>query len=106
MTATLLTIDGTVSIRERILVPEDSVATVKLVDSTGEVLAATAVAADGVPVAFSLVADPGLLPAEGTLLLWAALRTDVGLWGTADLVPVSDSTADLILAKIPDADEA
>ena len=106
MSATLLTIDGTLSIRERILVPEGSVASVKLVDSTGEVLAATAVAVDGVPAPFSLVADPAFLSPEGSLLLWAALRTDVGLWGTPDLIPVNDDTADLVLTKIADPDGA
>lgn len=99
--ATLLTIEGTVTIRERIAVPEGSVASIKLVDSTGEVLAATAVAADGVPVAFTLHADPAFLT-ESSLLLWAALRTDAGLWGTADLVPVTDDTAELVLQRIED----
>ncbi len=96
----LLTIEGTLTIRERIAVPEGSIASIKLVDSAGEVLAATAVRADGVPVSFTLHADPAFLTADGELLLWAALRTEVGLWGTADLVPVADDTLELVLQKI------
>ncbi len=96
----LLTINGTLTIRERIAVPDGAIASIKLVDSTGEVLAATAVRADGVPATFTLHADPAFLTAEGNLLLWAALRTDVGLWGTTDLVPVADDALELVLDKI------
>lgn len=104
MTSTpLLTIDGTVSIRERVAIPAGAVASIKLVDSAGEVLAATAVVADAVPVAFTLQADPAFLTEEGAqLLVWAALRTDVGLWGTADLVPVTGDTAHVMVQKIED----
>jgi len=76
MTSALLTIDGTVTIRERIAVPDGSVASIKLVDSSGEVLA------------------------DGYLLLWAAFRTDIGLWGTPDLVPATGDTVELVLQKI------
>lgn len=96
----LLTIDGTLTIRERVAVPEGAIASIKLVDSTGEVLAATAVPADGVPVPFTLHADPAFLTDDGELLLWAALRTEVGLWGTTDLVPVADDVVELVLQKI------
>lgn len=95
----LMTIEGTLTIRERIAVPEGALASIKLVDASGEVLAATAVAADGVPVSFTLHADPAFLT-EASLLLWAALRTEVGLWGTTDLVPVTDDVVELVLQRI------
>jgi uncharacterized lipoprotein YbaY len=96
----LLTIEGTVATAGP--VAGTSVATVKLVDSTGEVLAATAVRGVDLPLAFAVHADPAMLTAQGYLLLWAALRTDDGLWGTPDLVPVTDSTATLVLTQIED----
>jgi uncharacterized lipoprotein YbaY len=98
----LLTIDGTVSIAEAVPVPAGAIASIKLVDSTGEVLAAHAVVADEIPVAFRLQADPAFLTAEGTLLLWAALRADDTLWGTPELVPVLGEQADLVLRQIED----
>ena len=99
----LLTIDGTLTIRETIAMPDGAIASVKLVDPTGEVLAAIAVRADDVPVPFTLHADPAFATSEeGNLLLWAALRTDAGLWGTTDLIPVTDDTLDLVLHKIED----
>lgn len=96
----LMTIEGTLTIRERIALPDGAVASIKLVDSAGEVLAATAVRTDAVPVSFTLHADPAFLTADGSLMLWAALRSDVGLWGTTDLIPVTDDTLDLVLHKI------
>lgn len=102
MTSELLTIDGTVSIRERVAIPAGAIASIKLVDSAGEVLAATAVQIDGVPASFRLAADTGLLTTQGSLMLWAALRTEDHLWGTPDLVPVLGDTADLILQQIED----
>ena len=59
--AHILTVTGTVTIRERIAVPPGAVATVKLVDTEGEVLAATAPDAPGVPTEFVLDADPTLV---------------------------------------------
>jgi uncharacterized lipoprotein YbaY len=100
MTSALLTTDGTLTIRERIAIPGGSVASIKLVDSSGEVLAATAVVADAVPVAFTLHTDTEFLPADGHVLLWAAFRTDIGLWGTPDLVPVTGDAVELVLQKI------
>lgn len=100
MTSDLLTIDGTVSIRERVAIPAGAIASIKLVDSAGEVLAATAVQVDGIPAPFHLAADPAFRTAEGSLLLWAALRTEDHLWGTPDLVPVLSDTADLLLETI------
>jgi|GEM_PF-3251622 len=101
MTSALLTISGTVGIRERIAIPPGAVATVKVVDSDGEVLAATAIPADGVPVAWTLTVDPEIVPDQSRLLVWAALRTEVGWWGTLDLVPV-DEADEILLSRVPD----
>src|SRR5215208_6446651 len=98
----VLTIGGTVSFRERIAVPPGAVATVKLVDAEGEVLAAAAIDAPGVPTEFSLAVDPGFVVDPDKLFLWAALRTEVGVWGTTDLVPVDGDTTAVMLMKIDD----
>jgi putative lipoprotein len=96
----VLTITGTVTIRERIAVPPGAVATIKLVDTEGEVLAATATDAPGVPTEFALCADPNLVADPDKLLIWAMLRTDVGVWGTTDLVPVDGDSTSVLLTKI------
>lgn len=93
----LLTCTGSLTIRERIAIPAESVATVKLVDSEGEVLAATAVDAPGVPVDFSLAVDEGFI--DGDLFVWAILSTDVGAWGTLELEPFTEGAA-IVLSKI------
>lgn len=96
----VLTVTGTVFIRERIAVPPGAVATVKLVDTEGEVLAATATDAPGVPAEFALHVDPTLVADPDTLLIWAMLRTEVGVWGTTDLVPVDGDSTEVLLTKI------
>jgi putative lipoprotein len=96
----VLTVTGTLSFRERVAVPPGAVATVKLVDPDGEVLAAAAVDAPGVPTGFALDVDPAFVTDPGALLVWAALRTEVGVWGTTDLVPVTDGPTDVVLTKI------
>ena len=98
----VLTVTGTVAFRERIALPAGAVATVKLVDIDGEVLAATAVDAPGVPAPFVLTVDPGFVPDPDALLIWAALRSDVGVWGTTDLVPVTADETSVLLTKIVD----
>ena len=45
-----MTVSGSVLFRERVAVPPGAIATVKLVDTDGEVLAAAALDASGVPV--------------------------------------------------------
>ena len=100
--AHLLTVTGTVTFRERVAVPPGAVATVKLVDAEGEVLAATAVEAPGVPAGFGLDVDPTFVTDPDGLFLWAALRTDVGVWGTTDLVPVEGGSTEVVLTKIED----
>src|ERR1700712_5237074 len=100
MTTPLLTVTGTVLFRERIAVPPGAIATVKLVDTEGEVLAASAIDAPGIPTEFTLSVDPGFIANPATLLIWAMLRTDVGVWGTTDLVPVADGSTEVMLTKI------
>jgi putative lipoprotein len=98
--AHVLTVTGTVFFRERLAVPPGAVATIKLVDTEGEVLAASAIDAAGVPAEFALHVDPTLVADPDTLLIWAMLRTDVGVWGTTDLVPVDGDSTEVLLTKI------
>lgn len=100
---TLMTVSGNVFFRERIAVPPGAIATIKLVDTEGEVLAATAVDAPGVPAEFSLTVDSELVPDPAKLLIWAMLRTEVGVWGTTELTPVEGEATAVMLTKI-DAD--
>lgn len=100
MSSELLTITGTVSFREKIALPPGAVVTVKLVDADGEVLAGTAVDAPGIPVEFGVTVDPAFVNDADQLLLWAALRSDVGIWGTTDLVPVDGGANAVLVTKI------
>lgn len=102
MSSELLTVTGTVYFRERITLPPGAIATVKLVDGEGEVLAATAIDSGAVPTEFTLVADPAFAPDPETLFIWAALRSEVGVWGTTELVPVADDANAILLTKIED----
>lgn len=99
MAQQIVVVEGAVSIRERVAI-DDGVVTVKLVDASGEVLSAAAIDATGVPVQYALSYDPALVPDASKLLLWAVLRTDEGVWGTADLAPVDGE--DVYLTRIPD----
>lgn len=92
----LVTVSGSVSLRERIAIPPGSVATVKIVDATGEVLAATAVPVVGVPIDFELAVDDAFV--TGELFVWALLRTELGGWGTLELEPAGQST--IMLTRI------
>ncbi len=94
----LVTCTGSLTIRERIAIPPGAVATVKVVDTAGEVLAATALEAEGVPVDFSVTIDPEL--ANGDLLVWAMLRTEVGVWGTLELAAADQES--VVLGRIED----
>jgi len=87
----VLAISGTVLFREKLAMPPDGVVTVKLVDATGEVLAATSVDAENGPTEFVLQADPADVADPTKLLVWARLRSEAGVWGTTDLVPVADT---------------
>lgn len=100
MSSELLTVTGTVFFRERVTLPPGSVATVKLVDGEGEVLAGTALETSAVPTEFVLTADPALAPDPEQLFIWAALRSEVGTWGTTELAPVTDETTAVLLTKI------
>lgn len=102
MSSELLTVSGTVTLRERIALPPGAVATIKLVDGEGEVLAATAIESVSVPAEFTLVADPAFAPDPESLFIWAALRSEVGVWGTTELVPVDDDATAVLLTKIED----
>lgn len=95
-----MTVSGSVSFRERIAVPPGAIATIKLVDTDGEVLAATAVDAPGVPAEFSVAVDSEFVADPASLLIWAILRTDVGVWGTTELVPVEGDATAVMLTKI------
>lgn len=102
MSSELLTVTGTVFFRERIALPPGAIATVKLVDGEGEVLAGTAIESSAVPTEFALSADPALAPDPAQLFIWAALRSDVGVWGTPELVPVDGDSTAVLLTKIED----
>lgn len=96
----VLTVTGTVTFNEQVAVPPGAIATVKLVDTSGEVLAAAATEVESVPAEFLLHVDPGFAPDTSALLLWAALRTEAGVWGTIDLVPVGTGSTSVVLTRI------
>ena len=100
MSSDLLTVTGTVYFRERISLPPGAIATIKLVDGEGEVLAATAVDSVAVPTEFTLVADPVFAADADDLFIWAALRSEAGTWGTTELVAVDDDAPAVLLTKI------
>lgn len=100
MSSELLTVTGTVYFRERIALPPGAIASIKLVDGEGEVLAGVAVEAGAVPTEFTLAADPALAPDPAQLFIWAALRSEVGVWGTPELVLVADDANAVLLTKI------
>ena len=62
-------ISGTVLFREKLAMPPGGVVTVKLVDTAGEVLAATSVDAENGPTEFTVQADPADFPDPRRLLL-------------------------------------
>ncbi len=66
-------------------------------------LAATAVDAPGVPTDFAMTVDAEFVADPTSLLIWAILRTEVGVWGTTELVPVDGDSTSVVLTKI-DAD--
>jgi uncharacterized lipoprotein YbaY len=95
-------VSGTVLFREKLAMPPGGVVTVKLVDTAGEVLAATSVDSANGPTEFTLQADPADLPDPRTLLLWARLRSDAGVWGTTELVPVTHGGTEVVVTRIDD----
>lgn len=100
MSLELLTVSGTLDVAARDAVIGGAVATVKLVDGEGEVLAASAIETADLPATFALVADPTFTADPGSLFVWAALRSADGVWGTTELVEVGDGTAAVLLTKI------
>jgi uncharacterized lipoprotein YbaY len=99
-TSHVLAVSGTVLFRERMALPPGGVVTVKLVDTAGEVLAGTTVDAVNGPTEFTLQADPADVADPAKLLLWARLRSDAGVWGTTELVPVADDTTEVVVTRI------
>ena len=99
-TSNVLAIAGTVLFREKLAMPPGGVVTVKLVDTTGEVLAGTSMDAENGPTAFTLQADPADVADPKKLLLWARLRSDAGVWGTTELVPVADDSTEVMVTRI------
>ena len=101
-TTHVLAVSGTVLFREKLAMPPGGVATVKLVDTTGEVLAATSLDAENGPTEFTLHADPKDVADPADLLLWARLRSAAGVWGTTELVPVADPSTEVVVTRIAD----
>ncbi len=99
-TSHVLAVTGNVVFREKLAMPPGGVATVKLVDTTGEVLAATSVDAENGPTEFTLHADPADVADPAKLLLWARMRSAAGIWGTTELVPVAGDATDLVVTRI------
>ncbi len=87
MTA-LLNLDGHLTIDGE-LPDGDAVATVKVVDATGEILAATATDVTENPVPWSVSIDVALAPDPDALLVWAMVRSDEAVWGTPELRPAA-----------------
>jgi putative lipoprotein len=99
-TSHVLAVAGTVLFREKLAMPPGGVVTVKLVDTSGEVLAGASVDAENGPTEFTLHADPDDVRDPRKLLLWARLRSDAGVWGTTELVPVAGDTTDVTVTRI------
>ena len=89
----VLTVSGTLSVPQSAELAPDAVATVKVVDHDGEVLAATAVSVNSVPAEFAVSIDPDLV--GGDLLVWAFLRNGDEGWGTLELVPADEPDIEL-----------
>ena len=96
----VLAVSGTVLFREKLAMPPGGVVTVKLVDAAGEVLAATSVDAENGPTEFACTPTRPMSPIPTKLLVWARLRSDAGVWGTTDLVPVADPSTEVVVTRI------
>ncbi|WP_375001474.1 hypothetical protein [Aeromicrobium sp. CTD01-1L150] len=93
----VLSVTGTATIRDHDEPPAPGVLSVKLVTKAGDVLAGVAVAATEADTPFELTVDATLAPQPNALRLWAMLRTDVGVWGTPDLITVRE---ELVLSRV------
>jgi putative lipoprotein len=89
----VLTVTGSLLVRDASAVPPGAVATVKVVDDAGEVLAATALEVEQLPARFSVTLDDQMV--TGDLFVWALLRADDDGWGTLELVPADLGTVEL-----------
>jgi len=96
----LVRVTGTVLFREKLAMPPGGVVTVKLVDTAGEVLAGTSMDAENGPTEFTLQADPADVADPRKLLLWARLRSEAGVWGTTELVPVAEDSTEVVVTRI------
>ena len=47
-------------------------------------------------------ADQPVLGRIAKLLLWARLRSDAGVWGTTELVPVTHGGTEVVVTRIDD----
>ncbi|MBZ2196024.1 YbaY family lipoprotein [Occultella gossypii] len=100
MASNIVSVNGTVGIRERIALPEGSVFTVKLVAHDGEVLAGAAFDAGVGDADFTLTVDAADAPNRKKLGLWAKLTSSAGTWGTPELVHVYEPLTDLLLVRV------
>ncbi|MCD9154478.1 hypothetical protein [Aeromicrobium duanguangcaii] len=90
----LLTVSGSLLVREVSEIPPGAIATVKVVDDAGEVLAAAALEVDEAPAPFSVTLDDEMV--RGDLFVWAFLRASDGSgYGTLELVPADLGTVEL-----------
>lgn len=99
MTTELLALTGSLTLRDE-AVPADCVATVKLVDGDGEVLAATAFDVSA-SAQYTLHVDPLTVTRPDRLFVWAAVRTPDGWWGTLELAPATGDDV-VVLDRVPD----
>ena len=94
----LLTVSGSLFVRSDVALEPDAVATVKVVDHDGEVLAATAVEVESLPVDFSVAIDADLVSRD--LLVWAFLRNGDTGYGTLELATAD--AGEIELSRIGD----
>ncbi|GAA3539098.1 hypothetical protein AFL01nite_29700 [Aeromicrobium flavum] len=89
----VLTVTGSLLVRDASDIPPGAVATVKVVDDAGEVLAAAAFEAEEFPAPFTVTLDDEMV--TGDLFVWALLRAGDAGWGTLELVPADLGTVEL-----------
>ena len=97
----VLEITGSVTLDELDAFRPGSILSIKLVDTEGEVLAATASVVDDLPATFALHADPAQVARPDRLFLWALLRDGGTGWGTLELVRVTGDHTEISLNRVP-----
>ncbi|RLV57164.1 hypothetical protein D9V41_00440 [Aeromicrobium phragmitis] len=103
MESGLVEITGTLEIDAETTFDPAAVATVKLADSDGEVLAAAAFEVAEIPASFALTVDASAVPRPDRLFLWALVRVGKDGWGTLELARVSGDHTTLTLSRVPAA---